>query len=182
MIDSNDKTKFWLAESLIDLMSTHSINKITVKDIVDNCGLTRQTFYRYFKDKYDLVNWYFEKIADKSFKKMDNGLTLEEGLIKKFQYIRKEQNFFRQAFLIEDCNSLINYDFECIYHFYLNIIKRKTSGKITDDLNFSLRLYCHGAIAMTIEWIKNDLNPCEEKMARYLIDSMPKQLLDIINK
>ncbi|MFQ7174900.1 MAG: hypothetical protein ACLRQF_24360 [Thomasclavelia ramosa] len=25
--------------------------------------MTRQTFYRYFKDKYDLVNWYFEKLV-----------------------------------------------------------------------------------------------------------------------
>lgn len=182
MIDSNDKTKYWLAESLIDLMNTHSINKITVKDIVDNCGLTRQTFYRYFKDKFDLVNWYFEKIADKSFKKMGNGLTLEEGLIKKFQYIRKEQNFFRQAFLIDDCNSLINYDFSCIYNFYLNVIKCNTHAAISKEIDFALRLYCHGAISMTIEWIKNDLSPTEEEMAKNLIDSMPKQLADIIIK
>ena len=53
MLDNSDKTKYWLANSLIDLMAKNSINKITVKDIVDNCGLTRQTFYRYFKDKFD---------------------------------------------------------------------------------------------------------------------------------
>ena len=100
MLDNGDKTKYWLANSLIDLMAKNSINKITVKDIVDNCGLTRQTFYRYFKDKFDLVNWYFERIADKSFKQLSNGLSLYEGLEKKFSFIRKEKNFFIQSFLI----------------------------------------------------------------------------------
>ena len=181
MIDNNDKTKYWLANSLIELMNTHHINKITVKDIVDNCGMTRQTFYRYFKDKFDLVNWYFEKIADKSFKKMGNGLTLEEGLIKKFQYIRKEQNFFRQAFLIEDCNSLINYDFNCIYNFYLNVILSKLKvDSINEDLDFALRLYCYGCIYMTIEWLKNDLYPSEKVVARNLIKAMPTQLANLI--
>ena len=29
--------------------------KITVKNIVDDCGLTRNTFYNYFEDTYDVV-------------------------------------------------------------------------------------------------------------------------------
>lgn len=174
MLDNGDKTKYWLANSLIDLMAKNSINKITVKDIVDNCGLTRQTFYRYFKDKFDLVNWYFERIADKSFKQLSNGLSLYEGLEKKFSFIRKEKNFFIQAFLIEDCNSLINYDFQCIYKFYYDIICSKT--KMDESLDFMLRLYCHGSICMTMEWLQNNLDKSDKEMAYLLIDAMPNKL------
>ena len=28
----------------------------------EELGVTRQTFYRNFQDKYDLINWYFDKI------------------------------------------------------------------------------------------------------------------------
>ena len=30
-------------------------NKITIQDIVDNCGYSPATFYRNFRDKYDLI-------------------------------------------------------------------------------------------------------------------------------
>ena len=48
-------------------MNHQSLDKITVTDIVEMSGKTRQTFYRYLRDKYDIVNWYFEVLADKTF-------------------------------------------------------------------------------------------------------------------
>lgn len=37
------------------------IDKITITDITVNCDMTRQVFYRYFVDKYDLINWMYEE-------------------------------------------------------------------------------------------------------------------------
>ena len=48
-------TKEILAESFMELMTTKPVSKITIIDIVENCGMTKPTFYRYFKDKYDLM-------------------------------------------------------------------------------------------------------------------------------
>ena len=55
----SDITKKALASSLKDLLSKYKFNKITIKDITENCGVNRQTFYYHFKDKYDLVNWIY---------------------------------------------------------------------------------------------------------------------------
>ncbi|WP_373842309.1 TetR/AcrR family transcriptional regulator, partial [Limosilactobacillus sp.] len=41
--------------SLKDLLLTHSFSEITVQNIVDNCEVSRTTFYRCFKDKYELA-------------------------------------------------------------------------------------------------------------------------------
>ena len=48
-------TKEILAESYLELAERKTINKISVVDIVENCSMTKPTFYRYFKDKYDLI-------------------------------------------------------------------------------------------------------------------------------
>nr|WP_278998082.1 hypothetical protein [[Ruminococcus] lactaris] len=40
--------------------------------------MTRQTFYRNFQDKYDLINWYFDKILIESFAHMGEGKTVYE--------------------------------------------------------------------------------------------------------
>lgn len=81
-------TRYVFAECIKQLMNHQSLDKITVTDIVEISGKTRQTFYRYFRDKYDLVNWYFEVLADKSFLQIGNSETLREGLTKKFEFIR----------------------------------------------------------------------------------------------
>ena len=46
-----------LTSSFQELAAVKSIDKITVQEIVDNCGYSPATFYRNFKDKYDLIAW-----------------------------------------------------------------------------------------------------------------------------
>ena len=55
-ITKQEKTKYKLANSIKECMKTAPVDKITVKNIVEGCGVTRQTFYRNFLDKYDLIN------------------------------------------------------------------------------------------------------------------------------
>ena len=65
-----------LAASIKECMKTTPVDRITVKDIVEGSGLTRQTFYRNFKDKYDLINWYFDKLVLQSFEQFGIGNTV----------------------------------------------------------------------------------------------------------
>lgn len=57
-------TKRALAASFIKLLSQQSLNKITVKDIVEDAQVNRQTFYYHFHDIYDLIRWIFEKESE----------------------------------------------------------------------------------------------------------------------
>ena len=45
-------TKEILAESLQELSLNKSVDKITIKEIAQNCGMTATTFYNHFADKY----------------------------------------------------------------------------------------------------------------------------------
>ena len=57
-------TKEILAESFRELAEGKSVDKITVQEIVNNCDYSTATFYRHFKDKYDLIAWdYARKTA-----------------------------------------------------------------------------------------------------------------------
>ena len=62
-----DRMKYRLADSVKECMRTTPVDKITVKNIVEECKTTRQTFYRHFLDKYDLINRYFDKLVQVSF-------------------------------------------------------------------------------------------------------------------
>ncbi len=54
-----------LAAALKQTMAVKPIGKITVKDLVEICGVNRQTFYYHFDDVYDLLEWVFEEDANR---------------------------------------------------------------------------------------------------------------------
>lgn len=60
---SGDKTKLMLAESLRNLMRKKPLDKIKIHEIVDACGVNRQTFYYHFQDIYALVEWMYQHDA-----------------------------------------------------------------------------------------------------------------------
>ena len=179
-MNEHDSTRYLFAQSIKDLMAKQSLDKMTVTDIVKHSGMTRQTFYRYFKDKYDLVNWYFEKLADKSFRQIGNSSTLREGLIKKFTFLLNDKIFFIQAFQLKDYNNIQNYDYKCILEFYQNIICKKI-GPIPDDIMFLLEMYCHGSITMTVQWAVSGMKKTPEDMADLLIAALPPQLEQLLS-
>ena len=54
-----------LAESFRELAQDRDIDKITVQDIAKNCGYSVATFYRQFRDKYDLIAWDYARDVQK---------------------------------------------------------------------------------------------------------------------
>lgn len=152
-ISKSEKTRYRLAASIKECMKTTPVDDITIRQIVENCGLTRQTFYRNFLDKYDLINWYFEKLLLESFACMGKGGTILDGLERKFSFVLEEWLFFTAAFRSDDQNSVKEHDFELILEFYTDLIHRKT-GRIPDEeTGFLLEMYCRRSIAMTVKWV-----------------------------
>lgn len=173
---TNEKTRYRLAQALKECMTATSLDSITVTQIAETCKVTRQTFYRNFQDKYDLINWYFDKLLLESFAQMGNGNSIYEGLVKKFSYILQEQVFFAGAFRSDDKNSLKEHDFELILQFYADLIRQKTGKKPSDEILFQLELYCRGSIYMTVEWVLSEKKESPAKMAQLLVDAMPAGL------
>ena len=53
----NNSTKLALEASLKNLLLKKPVDKITITDLTNDCGITRMAFYYHFKDIYDLVEW-----------------------------------------------------------------------------------------------------------------------------
>ena len=173
-----DRTKYRFAAAMKKCMERMPVEKVTVKEIVEECGTTRQTFYRYFLDKYDLINWYFDKILSESFEHMGRGGTVYEGLVRKFRFIEKERLFFDAAFRYDDQNSLRDHDYRMIHAFYRNAIEKRTGEPLSSELNFLLEMNCRGTIYMTPRWVSGVSSCTPEELAERLVDAMPAALAD----
>ena len=176
-----EKTKYRLARSMKEGLESTSVDNITVKQITENCGLTRQTFYRNFLDKFDLINWYFDKLLVKSFEHMGKGKTVYEALVKKFTYIQEEQKFFSAAFRYDSQNSLRQHDFELILKFYEDLLCEKTGKVPAENIHFLLEMYCQSSIYMTIKWVTGGLTCTPEELATTLVEGMPGKLTEIFS-
>lgn len=88
-----EKTKYRLAAAMKECMKTTPVDAITVRQITERCGVTRQTFYRNFLDKYDLINWYFDKLLARSFEHMGRGTTVLDSLEKNLHIFRRKRRF-----------------------------------------------------------------------------------------
>lgn len=60
---ASDQTKYALAAALKELMAQKPIDRITIHDLTERCGIRRQTFYYHFEDVYDLLRWMFQAEA-----------------------------------------------------------------------------------------------------------------------
>ena len=177
-----EKTKYKLAASMKECMKQMPVDKITVKNIVEGCGVARQTFYRNFLDKYDLINWYFDKLVLQSFAQIGMGHTVGESLTQKFEFIVNEKVFFTEAFRSDDRNSLKEHDFELILQFYQDLIGRKTSRPLGEDLQFPLEMYCRGSVYMTVKWVLTGMKDSPAKMSKKLVEAMPPRLAAVFDE
>ncbi len=98
-----------ITESTIELLRSRDIAKITVRDIVRNCGISTQAFYNHFCDKYQVIaRYYTDSVAPYV------ACTLEEWYRQKARLFMSETQLYARAFSYSGQNSLtqtlINFD------------------------------------------------------------------------
>lgn len=71
-------TRRVIMESLLKLLDERPLNRISVKDIVEDCGINRNTFYYHFADLPDLVEAIMRGEADRILEDYRGVCTLEE--------------------------------------------------------------------------------------------------------
>ena len=84
---ASDQTKHALAVALKELMAQRPLDKITIHDLTERCGIRRQNFYYHFEDVYDLLRWMFQEEAVSLLQQHEGTLLWQEGLLQLFRYI-----------------------------------------------------------------------------------------------
>lgn len=72
--------KSLIGNTFEEMMEYKSIDKITIKDLVDACNISRQAFYYHFRDIMDVVKYKFEKDMRTVSANSLNTSSLEEAL------------------------------------------------------------------------------------------------------
>lgn len=94
-----------LSENLRELMVKSLFEKITIKQICDETGVIRATFYNYFDDKYDCLNWIvYRDVVEGSIDKLEQGDVMG-ALRTTLQNAADNKTFYRTAYNVTGQNS-----------------------------------------------------------------------------
>ena len=74
------------------------LDKITIRDITEDCGISRMAFYYHFKDIYDLVEWACIEDASKALQGKKTYETWQEGLLQIFEAVLENKPFILNAY------------------------------------------------------------------------------------
>lgn len=167
-----------LAESFRELADIKPIDKITIKDIVDNCGYSPATFYRQFKDKYDLIAWDYAKEIGRIMGDIGGEEQWQKSLEDGAYYYQEHMVYLSN--LLTHTNGYESFRrnmAEINYSHLKDYILRKLNVNETDHLtDFCIRLYCHGTVELTCEWILGRVKMSTEELVDVYENSLPEIL------
>lgn len=88
-----------------------------------------------------------------------------------------EKDFFIKVYSIKDHYSFIQSMFKHSRNFYINFItKQFGSHELTENLLFTIDLYCYGGADMMMKWVNKRMKESPDQLAYNFINNMPIQL------
>lgn len=163
-------TKTALAHSLKGLMEQTPLNKITVKHLVNDCGVNRQTFYYHFQDIYALLGWIYETEAVESIHAYRSYDTWTEGFYKFFCYIENNKAFCCNTLESLGRSHLDGYLYQVTHDLIMGVIDELACGvKVRgEDKEFIANFYTLAFTGLIIQWMRNDM----KEPAKQIIDKL----------
>jgi len=154
----SELTKKAIIAAFISLADTTPIEKISVTQITDMCGISRNTFYYHYEDIYALVKDIVHTKSVKLFNIDLTSITWEEAWIRAAQYTKKNRRFIRniydgvgrdtfEEYMLSITDGAIRKSF----------LERLPVGELSDTEREAFLYVAKKNFAMiAIDWIKSD--------------------------
>ena len=164
-------TKRALAASLKNMLLKKPLNKITINDIAEDCGINRMTFYYHFKDIYDLVEWTCEEDAAKALEGKKTYNTWQQGFLNIFYAVLQNKPFIMNVYRSVSREQVEIYLYRVTYDLLIGVVNERSANMSVseDDKKFIADFYKFAFVGIMLEWIKNDMK------------ADPKQIVDRIS-
>ena len=163
-------TKKTLSASLKKCMERKPLSKITVTDIVNECGLNRKTFYYHFQDVPDLLKWTLEQEAVDVVKEFDLLNELEAALRFAVNYIRENSHIINCAYDSmgrDELKRFLNHDFQSIAMELIEQIERKENIHTDPEYKRTIcNFYTEGLAGELVNLLKTKDKAHDEKSIR----------------
>lgn len=148
-------TKKALAASLKRLVAERSLDGVTVVDIVDDCGVNRQTFYYHFRDILDLIDWIYRNEAAEALAGKKTYDSWQEGFLRIFEYALQNKCFVYRTYHSRGLEHLQRYLYDQTRGLLLGVVEEKAKGLYVsdEDKGFIADFFKYAFVGLMLDWI-----------------------------
>ena len=164
-------TKRMFADSLKRAIEKKPLSKITVSQLITDCGVNRKTFYYHFDDIYDLLKWMLEQEAIEVVKQMDLIFNYKEAVLFVMDYIDNNDDMLKNI-----CHSLGRDELKRFFYTDFIDIMRSTIDKTEamekvilppDFKDFLCQFYTEAIAGILLEYIVEPTKYDRDTTIRY---------------
>ena len=165
--------KQMIAGKLVELLEHKPVDKITVKELVDACNISRQTFYYHFQDIMDVVEWYQDQILKRSIERSLEAPTFDEAIRGVVQETYERRELISQLMASQRWREVEVLFLKAVRTYLRELFRGKGSGIscAPADLEAVLSFYTCGLVGMMFSGLKQkdpDLDLLSGQMCRLL--------------
>lgn len=181
-MSTSEFTKHMIAQGVKQLLQTTDFEDLSVGEIAKHCGISRNTFYYHFKDKYDIISWIFYTEITPIIEDASEIENWGDGLLALCKYMQDNKNFYIKVLQVQGQNSFT----ECLMEFYANLVRNlllKAKGEQVLDprqIRIISNFYAFGLTGVVSTWAKNGMKAQPEPVIQMLQDLFSKEIFDKI--
>lgn len=152
-------TKEVIVRALMDLLGEKPVEKITVKDIVERCGVNRNTFYYHFRDIPDVVDYALHQSLDRIIKEKPDPISVTDAMYKVLSTLEQNKKALLHIYHSMRRESFIHY-MRGISEYMVACLKETTevfSGMRRQEQETVL-YFCKCLIeGIILDWVDSDM-------------------------
>lgn len=177
-------TRKAIEEAFLKLLDARPLNQITVKDIVEECGVNRNTFYYHFQDIPTLINDIFTERAEALLKQRPDYASLEDALDEAVQMVIKNKRIVYHLYRSADRALVEMYLMRICEQVILSYIhdNRGDLPVSPEDKTIIVRYYKCQCFGMIIDWLNSDMRFDIAAEARRMYELRNGMLEEIVRR
>ena len=179
------QTQKFIMSTFMQLLEGESLDKITVRDIVEECEINRNTFYYHYSDIYDLLDDVFRVETEKFMSgDVDENTTFGEEYERAARFVLKYKKAILHIYDSKKRDVLQNYLETLAFSFISRFVKKEADGYglPDEDIDYITGFYTHAIVGNTLGWIKRKLPSGQEKFIARTAGTFNATVKDMIRQ
>ena len=170
-----------IVDATTKLVVNSSLEDISVKEIREEASISRSTFYYHFNDKFDIVQWHYDYVAEHNLFETGRTLTWFQAHYKNTYEVLRKEGLYKSAFESKGYQSLFSYSKRRRIETLKETVTEYKNEKLDQELGFQIYALAESEVASMSRWFKDGQPFDFETLCRYLDGIVPKRLHDLLD-
>lgn len=166
-------TKKRIIDAFLSLLEKKSLDKLTVKDIIQTAEVNRNTFYYYFEDIYDLLQTVFEEKSEDFYNAYVDNDDFYECCIGAADIVINNRQAMIHIYKSKDRSLILKYMESVTKLFIERFVRKAAEGKNISDkgIEYITCFYSYAFAGNIAHWIEDNMPPYREELLKHMAQS-----------